>query len=374
MRILIVSDVTSWMPGGVPAETRDLINGLVGRGHDVALASDSPLRGAAARHFEITIPVTSSFGDQLRGILVTFQPDFVHVICMSSKGVLTLTRILRSHRWSLTVHSIPPYERKLRLWHGHERLHYAARSLRFLANTLAWQWIFRLGRIPSVIVHSKFVFGAVARYGFPKDRIALILLPFHPGPAVISAAADANRSDGVSLVTVAGLAHTKGQHDVVKALPSLLKRFPGLSYQLIGEIRDDTYVRWLGDIARELGVADHVRITPDLSQEDKAAVLARADVYVQPSHEEGFCLAFAEAAAVVARLVGTDAGAIAAMSRDDPGARVVAPRDPEAIAHAVASVLEVDLPSTHMADRAERLAARFSYEGYLQAHEARYAA
>ena len=92
MRILIVSDISSWMPGGVPAETRELIGGLTGRGHVVALASDAPLEGAeGARHFPLTIPVSGLLAEEVERALRAFEPDFVHVICMSSKGVLTLS-------------------------------------------------------------------------------------------------------------------------------------------------------------------------------------------------------------------------------------------------------------------------------------------
>ena len=129
---------------------------------------------------------------------------------------------------------------------------------------------------------------------------------------------------------------------------------------------------WLERLARELGVANHVSITPDLPDDDKVEALMTADLYIQPSHEEGFCLAYAEAAAVVDRLVGADAGAIAAMSLDDPGARVVPPRSPEAIARAVIDLLDSPLPEGHMATRVARLSERFSYDGYLRSHETLY--
>jgi len=115
-----------------------------------------------------------------------------------------------------------------------------------------------------------------------------------------------------------------------------------------------------------------VSITPDLPDDDKVEALLTADLYVQPSHEEGFCLAYAEAAAVVDRLVGADAGAIAAMSLDDPGARVVPPRAPEAIARAIVDLLDSPLPEGHMATRVARLNERFSYDGYLRSHETLY--
>ena len=374
MKILIVSAATSWMRGGVPTETRDLVAGLHRRGHQVALACDVPLRGAeVARHFAMALPVGRASAEQLGRAIEEFEPDFVHVLCMGAIGLVALLPVLRSRRWALTVHSLPPAEQKLRLWHHREGLHYFARSIRFLPNSLGWRWLFRGQTIPRVIVHSRFVHDMVARFGLPKARMTIVPLPFHAEAGAAQAGRRPTLADAPRLVTVGGIAHTKGQHDVIKSLPLLVKRFPGLSYQVIGEIRDPGYAAWLERLARELGVESHVSITPDLPNDDKIEALAAADVYVQPSHEEGFCLAYAEAAAVVERLVGADAGAIAAMSLDDPGARVVPPRSPDAIASAVIELLDAALPDGHMATRVARLGERFSYEGYLHSHEALYA-
>jgi glycosyltransferase involved in cell wall biosynthesis len=373
MRILLLSDVSGFMPGGVPAETRELIGGLAQRGHELAFAGDVPVTEAPlARHFPITIPIGRSFRRQVAATLDDFKPDFVHVICMSSRGVLELAPLLRPHRWALTVHSVSPYERKLRFFHRYESLHYALRSLRCLPNSLAWRWVLNSGKVPRVITHSDFVAQVVERYGFPAHLIELVSLPFLPRPS--DPGAEPRPSNGVlQLTTVGGLAHTKGQHDVVKALPALARRFPHLRYQLIGEIRDDSYLRWLRRLATRLGVADRLLFSVDLDQAAKVEALRRANVYVQPSHEEGFCLSYAEAAALVPRLVGTRTGAIAAMSRDDPGARIVPARDPGALAEAIGALMAVDLPAGHMTDRAARLSERFSYDAYLRAHEAIYA-
>ena len=373
MRVLILSDVSGFMPGGVPAETRELIGGLAGDGHILGFAGDVPVTNVRlARHFPITIPIGPSFGRQVAATLEEFKPDFVHVICMSSRGVLELAPLLRSHSWALTVHSVSPYEQKLRLCHRHEGLHYALRSLRCLPKTLGWRWVLSSGKVPRLIVHSDFVAQVVERYGFPAHLVELVSLPFLPRSVDRGPQAPASNGE-LQLTTVGGLAHTKGQHDVIKALPELVRRFPRLRYQLIGEIRDDSYVRWLKRLAIRLGVADRLLFSVDLDQAAKTEALRRADVYVQPSHEEGFCLSYAEAAALVPRLVGTRTGAIAAMSRDDPGARVVPVRDPRALADAIGALMAVDLPADHMADRAARLSEQFSYDAYLRAHETIYA-
>jgi len=373
MRILLLSDVSGFMPGGVPAETRELIGGLARRGHELAFAGDVPVTDVKlARHFPVTIPISPSFGSQVAATLAEFKPDFVHVICMSSRGVLELAPLLRSHRWALTVHSVSPYEHKLRHFHRHEGLHYALRSLRRLPNSLAWRWVLSSGKVPRMIVHSDFVAKIVERYGFPVHLIELVPLPFLPHP--LERGAPALPADGeLQLTTVGGLAHTKGQHDMIKAIPELARRFPRLRYHLIGEVRDDSYLRWLKHLASRLGIADRLLFSLDFDQAAKVDALRRTDVYVQPSHEEGFCLSYAEAAALVPRLVGTRTGAIAAMSRDDPGARVVPVRDPRALAEAIGALVSADLPAGHMADRAARLSERFSYDAYLHAHEQIYA-
>jgi glycosyltransferase involved in cell wall biosynthesis len=292
---------------------------------------------------------------------------------MSSKGAIILSPVLSRHRWALTVHSVPPYERKLSRWHGQEALHYGARALRFSLNTLGWRWTFFRGLIPMIIVHSKFVQHLVIRYGAAPATVHLIPLPFDAPNSGNRAARIATRTENPLLVTVAGFAHTKGQHDVVKALPGLILRYPKIQYQMIGEVRDNAYLTYLRNLAGKHRITEHLLISPDLDSASKLAALEAADVYIQPSHEEGFCLAYAEAAAIVPRLVGTDAGAIGAMSRGDAGARIVPMRDPSAIGAAVVELLTTELPMNLMNSRSQRLSQEFSLERYLADHESLYA-
>ena len=374
MRILVVTDTSGYMRGGVPTETRRLIHGLVQKGHVVALASDIPLDDSdGIRHFPINIPIQPSLSNEIRNALASFKPNFVHVMCMSSTGVKRLASLLQNHPWALTVHSVPPYERKLHRLHGNERAHYLARDLRFAVNSLVWRWIFTRGIVPMSIVHSNFVSDIVVAYGASQDRVTLIppCLDSSVSQHIVYAAPV--NWDSPLLVTVGGFAHTKGQHDVVKALPALVKRFPGLRYQIIGEVRDESYVCYLRRLAQDLNVSDRLIITPDLDHPAKQAVLERADVYIQPSHEEGFCFAYAEAAAIVQRLIGTDTGAIASLGDGDAGVRVIPSKRPSRIASAVVELMQTEMPRLLTADRATRLSERFSISKYIRSHEELYA-
>ncbi|WP_280152735.1 glycosyltransferase family 4 protein [Piscinibacter sp. XHJ-5] len=370
MRVLIVSDCSGYMRGGVPVETVHLVRGLAARGHAVALAGDVPPPGAeAARHWPLTLPVGERLTQELTAALDSFAPDVVHVMAMSSRGISTLAGVLAGHAWALTCHSLPPYERKLNALHGNEALHYGARFVRFAANTLAWKMLMRWREMPRVIVHSEAMRRTVVRYGCAPQRVTPI--PFGCGPVDRGVRIRPQPADPL-IVTMGGVAHTKGQHDAVAAVAQLREAFPGLRYRILGEVRDRSYLRFLERSIERLHLRGHVEVTPSPSNDEKDAILRAADLYLQPSHEEGFCLAYIEAAAVVPRLVGTDTGAIALIGADDAAARTVSPRSPAQLADAMRTLLDASLPDNLMAQRAARLSARFSWSHYLDAHEALY--
>ena len=371
MRVLIVSDVTGYMHGGVPAETVQPVRGLTARGHAVGLACDVLPRGAeAARRFPLTVPTGAALTAEVRHALDAWRPELVHVMAMSSRGIARIVPLLARTPWLFTAHSLPPHERKLARFHAVEALHYAARRLRFLPHAAAWKWLLRRGAVPQMVVHSDAMERIAARYGQAPSRLALIPLgsePMHAGAPRPGPVGGAPR-----ILTMAGLAHTKGQHDAIAAVAALRDEFPGLSYRIVGEVRDKSYLQHVQGLIERLGLADCVRITPNLSHDDKERALRDADVYLQPSQEEGFCLAYIEAAGLVPRLVGTDTGAIRAIGEGDPGARTVPVRDPACMAQALRELLAAPLPADLMARRAQRLSASFAWSHYLDAHEALY--
>jgi glycosyltransferase involved in cell wall biosynthesis len=371
LRVLVVSDVSSYMRGGVPTETRCLLRGLGERGIDAAFASDAPLAGVGnTDHLPIELPVAARTAVALEHHLGTYKPQVVHVISMSAPGVARIAPLLQGRPWALTIHSVPPHERKLALAHGSEALHYGLRALRFLPNSLMWRRMLSGRPARQLIVHSRYVRDAVVAYGARPQDVSVIPLPVaaaHASPAWVDRPAVAP-GEPATVVTVGGLAHTKGQHDVLAAWPDVLRRHPGSIYVAIGEVRDPSYLAHLREIGRRAGFGDSVRWLLDCSDEEKALWLHRADLYVQPSHEEGFCLAYAEATRVVSRLIGADTGAIADLSRDQPGMRTVPPRDPRALAQGMLELLATAAEARALARRSADLSIRFGEPAYLDAH------
>lgn len=374
MRILVVSDISGYCRGGVPAETRLLLNGLRERGHVVALAGDIPLSGVNdARHFPVPGAIGSTFAAEIPAIIAEFRPDFVHVMHLGGSQLLKLARVLRDFPWACTVHAVTPLERKLHGIHGHEELHYIMRAIVYAGNAFLWRRVYRSRIIPNVVVHNEEFRNLLVAQGFPANAIRVIPLSFAPDRAPRSSEhVSAYCGPDPLLVTVGGIAHTKGQHDAVTAVAALRGYFPRLRYQVVGEIRDSSYLAYLRRRIRCLDLADRVTISTDFTDVQVRRVLRDADLYIQPSHEEGFCLAFAEAAAIVPRLLGTLTGAIADISAGDPGARVVPIRSPAALAAAARELLATELAGGHMEQRWRRLSDQFSRDAYLRAHEELY--
>jgi colanic acid/amylovoran biosynthesis glycosyltransferase len=204
------------------------------------------------------------------------------------------------------------------------------------------------------------------------NRISLIPLGYEAVENVNCSSHVAKSEGPLCLLTIGGIAHTKGYHDALVALAELRRVFPKIEYKIIGEMRDPSYARFLEAMIRKLELRGSVRIFANASNAEKDEALRRSDVYLQPSHEEGFCLAYIEAASRVPLLVGTDTGAIRLISANDVGARVVPVGQPSRIADAVRELSAISPPPNLLLQRRARLASKFSWSNYLDSHESLY--
>ena len=204
------------------------------------------------------------------------------------------------------------------------------------------------------------------------NRVSLIPLGYEAVENVNCSSHIAKSGRPLCLLTIGGIAHTKGYHDALMALAQVRRVFPKIEYKIIGEMRDPSYARFLETMIRKLELRESVRIFVNASDAEKDEALRRSDVYLQPSHEEGFCLAYIEAASIVPLLVGTDTGAIRLISANDVGARVVPVGQPSRIADAVCELSAISPPRDLLLQRQARLASSFSWSKYLDSHESLY--
>ncbi|GGT46110.1 glycosyltransferase [Streptomyces purpureus] len=123
-----------------------------------------------------------------------------------------------------------------------------------------------------------------------------------------------------------------------------LARLPDAELVVVGgpapeRLDDDPEVRRLRGLAQDAGVADRVRLTGGIPRDQVAPLLRSADVVLCPADYEPFGIVPLEAMACGRPVVATAVGGQLDTVADPATGRLVPPRDPEALAGAVAELL-----------------------------------
>jgi teichuronic acid biosynthesis glycosyltransferase TuaC len=134
----------------------------------------------------------------------------------------------------------------------------------------------------------------------------------HLGAAVARAQPTRTKLAGPTLVTVAHLIARKRHADVLRALAVLGARHPTLRYVIVGEGPERPALEGL---AARLGISERVEFTGQLPPEQAIERLRSCTVFVMPSTEEAFGVAYIEAMA---------AGVTAIGCRGEPGPEEIA--------------------------------------------------
>ena len=154
---------------------------------------------------------------------------------------------------------------------------------------------------------------------------------------LISSFGTRTRSTAMTIVSVGSFVRWKGVHENLRALRMLLDRgIEEWRYLVVG---DGPYKNELQDLARELHLSDRVSF---LGHQPHAAALKAiwdADVFCLPSFMEAFGNVFAEAAACGVPAIGCLGNGPEAIIRHGETGLLVPPRNVEALAEALASLL-----------------------------------
>lgn len=153
------------------------------------------------------------------------------------------------------------------------------------------------------------------------------------------------------LVAVGNLYPVKGHRHLVDAVALLAARHPTLHMAIAG--RGDL-AESLETQARSHGIDTRLHLLGLRS--DVAAILAAADVFVQPSLSEGMPLALLEAMWAGRAIVASGVGEIAVALQDGAAGLLVEPGDPAALATALERLLNDPGQAGQLGDRAARRA------------------
>jgi len=175
-------------------------------------------------------------------------------------------------------------------------------------------------------------------------------------------------NDAPVVCTVGRLCEQKGVPDFLAAASQVHAERPEVRFLVVGDgpLRGELEAQ-----AERLGLAGCVIFAGQRS--DVPALLAASDLFVTATLWEGMGKVIVEAMAACRPLVSTNVGPIPEVVGDYPGALLVPPHNPEALAGAMLRVLG-DLPTYQQwaADGRQRAQARFSYETMCRATDALY--
>ncbi|MDA8995022.1 glycosyltransferase family 4 protein [Schleiferiaceae bacterium] len=215
--------------------------------------------------------------------IISYRPKRVFLSGKSSLWFAIIIRLLR------------PHQRISAVVHGSE-ITKAGRVKNFL-NTISF---FVLNDIYPV---STFTRGLLPRFCLKIKNVVIIENGLPDSFFNSAVEHDRNRSKEKSsryprLLTVGNVTARKGQHRLIKALPSLIDKFPNVHYEIVGL---ETEKNKLQALALQLGVEQRVDFKGVLSEKDLYSSYRNSDLFVMLSENqnngdvEGFGIAILEA-------------------------------------------------------------------------------
>jgi glycosyltransferase involved in cell wall biosynthesis len=172
------------------------------------------------------------------------------------------------------------------------------------------------------------------------------------------------------LVTQIGVRSWRGWTDVVAAMGAVAGKQPRARLLFVGV--PAPRVAEIAGRARDAGIADRVLTLPQ--REDVPAILCASDVVVDASYAgAGITGSIREALACERPVIATSMEGMPELVRDGETGRLVPPRDPAALAEAIAATLASPVAAQAMARAGrKRVESHFSLRAKLDATEALY--
>jgi glycosyltransferase involved in cell wall biosynthesis len=319
MRVLHVDPERAW--GGGEVQVLALARVLRDRGHEVRLAAhpDGVLWSAARAAGLETVPLSiRNHVDVLAGARLrrlARQSDVVHFHTARAHALAPCLAGLAARRVVT------------------RRMDYVPRGGPYA------RWLYN-HTVDSVIAISRGVETALVRGGVRPERIRVVPSAVDLERIAVGAGARAERrrawgvaDEDVLVVAVGALERRKGHDVLIEAVARLAAEpaSPPLRCVLVGAGREGEA---LGALARRRGVS--VALAGFLA--DVGPALAAADVVVLASRAEGLGVAALEAMAAGRSVIGTRVGGLAEVIEDGHTGLLVPPEDPDALAHALATL------------------------------------
>lgn len=222
------------------------------------------------------------------------------------------------------------------------------------------------GRADRVIAISRAVADVLAADGIAPERIAVV----HSGISLD----DLRRTPRLGVrerlglppgtkvaANVAALVGHKDHATLLRAAARLADRFPSLHWVVAGEGPERVPLERL---RAELQLDGRIHLLGHIPE--PARLVADADLFVMSSREEGLGTSVLDAMALGIPVASTTAGGLPEMLQDGVGV-LAPPRDPDALANAVARLLEEPGLARSVSEQASAAVVRFTAERMAEA-------
>lgn len=140
------------------------------------------------------------------------------------------------------------------------------------------------------------------------------------------------------ILFVGNLIKQKGLLELVEAVSGVVSEEPNVHLYLIGPSNDGSFKQQLENKIHSLNIESHVTFLGVKDQREIANWMAAAEVFVLPSHIEGFGLVALEAMSTGTPVVGSDVGGLKYLLADGTG-RLVPPENSQALKEGILHLL-----------------------------------
>src|SRR5690606_10320707 len=328
-KTLILTSEFPPQPGGIGNHAYNLAEGLQANGFEVQLVCDTrSSNGEAEREFDKMLSFEVIRISRKKILLLSYLNRIKTAFKLTKNSEL----ILCSGKFSLWLGAFLSFffKRKfIAIIHGSE--------VRLPNIVLRKLTDISLKRFDKIIAVSKYTKSLVSHLSL--KNVEVIPNGFQMGNETIP---KINNNPVPVLITVGNVTARKGQHNVINALPVLLKKYPDLKYHIVGI---PTEKERLGKLALDLKVEDAVIFHGKVSEEEKLELLKQSDIFVMLSEAtktgdvEGFGIAIVEANALGIPAIGAFGCGIEDAIKDGFSGKLINNKDPKQFREALKEIL-----------------------------------
>ncbi len=211
------------------------------------------------------------------------------------------------------------------------------------------------------------IYAQMKKLGFKLEgKTDIIPLPFQIPSRTVNGR-QSIKSDP-HIIYIGRLESRKGVIDLARAIPVVLRLYPGAKFTFIGESsqspkRGTGMMEYLKSL---LNVhSKSVNFTGKLSHEKVLEYMSAGDLFVFPSHYESFGLACCEAMAAGKAVIGSANGGMAEIIENGKSGLLTSPRDPATLANDIIRIIDNDQLRLELGKAARKRIAEFLDPGRI---------